>query len=682
MSDFSNLTGKFRIRKDASGASKRPRESQVCTQCRKAKLRCDLQRPCGSCERKDEAALCSYQRTFPGLNQPDTAEDRLAHLESLVKGLMQDSTSTSASFNPAVNHPIPLLGLESNDFDPRVPVQIADGENRARYVGSTHWSAILDDIQGLRAALSQHDDSPEPNSGIRSSATPAIGRDMIIFGSPSNYFMETIISQYLSPKIEIDRLLAVYFQGETFIIPFIHTFQFQRQYRAFWEDPRASNPLWLSMLFSICSVASMVRGTVGIAPTTREDVLAEVSHFQEAAGKCLVKGEYHRPERYVLEALTLYAHCINMQSLDPSREVGAIFGMIVRMAYEMGYHRDPDSLGSSMSVFEGEMRRRFWALCIQIDLMVSFQLGLPSNICPENCDTRSPRNLLDSDFDEDTQVLPPSRSETEAIGLLWFIVKDRQMVSFGKVCRDTLSFTEKSEPEILQLDNEIRRMYTTIPEILRTRPLADSISDPPFLVMTRIYVEFIYLKSLCVFHRKYMTRGNLFSTRSCVEAGQRLVSQFIEIYREFSSGGQLHRERWMLTNFTMNDFLLGAMVLCLAIHIHTRGKNLNPGHSVLDPATTDSILSLLRQAHTICIEKSPASRDARYVAQAIMTTLNKQNQESTTEIKSRGPPLLSQSESDPFYLGWLDPFQAGDEGVGLDWSLLDSVLVLEPEITR
>lgn len=681
MSDFSSLTGKFRIRKEVGGASKRPRESQVCTQCRKTKLRCDLQRPCNSCVRKNEATLCSYQRTFPGPNQPDTAEDRLAHLESLVKGLMQDSTSAS-SHTPVDQ--ISLLGHQSNDSDPREPVQITGG-NGARYVGSTHWSAILDDIQGLRAALSQHEESPEPEPATRPSTTPSTGRDMIIFGSSSNFTMEMIISQYLPPKIEVDRLLAVYFQGETFIIPFIHTFQFQRQYRAFWEDPNpsSSNPLWLSMLFSICSVASMVRGTVGIPPTTREDVIAEISHFQEAAGKCLVKGEYHRPQRFVLEALTLYAHCINMQSLDPSREVGAIFGMIVRMAYEMGYHRDPDSLGSgsgsgpgsgpgstsNMTVFEGEMRRRFWALCIQIDLMVSFQLGLPSNICPENCDTRSPGNLLDSDFDENTQVLPPSRSETEAIGLLWFIVKDRQMVSFGKVCRDTLSFTDKSEIEILQLDAEIRQMYTTIPEILRTRPLADSISDPPFLVMTRIYVEFIYLKSLCVFHRKYMTRGNLLSTRSCVEAGQRLVSQFINVYREFSPGGRLHRERWMLTNFTMNDFLLGAMVLCLAIHI--RRNNLGPAQSAIDPMTADSILSLLSQAHAICVEKSSASRDARYVAQVIMATLNKQNRvltETETEVKSRAQPMSH--SCDPFYLGWLDPFQAG-QGVGLDWSLLD-----------
>jgi hypothetical protein len=363
----------------------------------------------------------------------------------------------------------------------------------------------------------------------------------------------------------------------------------------------------------------------------------------------------------------MYAQCKNMRSLDPSREAGAIFGMVVRMAHEMGYHRDPDLLGS-FSPFEGEMRRRFWALCKQVDLMVSFQLGLPSNICLENCDTKSPRNLTDLDFDVDTKVLPPSRPEDEAIGLLWFIVKDRQMDSFYKVCRDALSFHEKSHTEILQLDSEIRRMFTTIPSALRTRPLADSIADPPFLIMTRIYVEFIYLKSLCVFHRKYMTRGNQFSTNSCMEAGQRLVRQFIEIYTEFSPGGRLHGHHWMLTNFTMNDFLLGVMVLCLVVHIHRRG----PQSSVIIPQAEEIILPLLKQAHAICVEKSSASQDARYVSRAITALLDGP---VTRAVAPTSPVEHRTSNSmDGISLGWLDPFYIED-GEGLDWGLLDSLLL-------
>jgi hypothetical protein len=48
---------------------------------------------------------------------------------------------------------------------------------------------------------------------------------------------------------------------------------------------------------------------------------------------------------------------------------------------------------------------------------------------------------------------------------------------------------------------------------------------------------------------------------SCIDAGKKLVGHFIEILREFSPGGQLYMHRWMLTNYTMNDFLLGVMVL-------------------------------------------------------------------------------------------------------------------------
>jgi hypothetical protein len=550
--------------------------------------------------------------------------------------------------------------------DPRVTDQSLE---EGRYVGSTHWSAVLDDIQELKIAVTRREDSPEPSPNLSSS--PDSNKASIIFGSPSDYPLEQVMDQHLPSRVEVDRLVSIYFQGESFIIPFIHTFQFQHQYRAFWAEPTQVNPLWLSMLFSICAVSTLIRGTIGIYPTAREEVITEACQLLAASEKCLVRGEYHRPQPLVLEALIMYAQCKNMQSLDPSREAGAIFGMVVRMAYEMGYHRDPDSLGS-FTPFEGEMRRRFWSLCKQVDLMVSFQLGLPSNICLENCDTKSPRNLTDSDFDVDTEVLPPSRTEDEPIGLLWFIVKDRQMASFYKVCRDALSFHEKSHAEILQLDSEIRQIFTTIPNILRTKPLADSIADPPFLIMTRIYLEFIYLKSLCVFHRKYMTRGNQFSTDSCMEAGQRLVRLFIETHTEFLPGGRLDGHRWMLTNFTMNDFLLGVMVLCLVIHVHRR----DPQSSVISSKAEEGILPLLKQAHAICVEKSSVSRDARYVSRAIAALLNG----PVTKVVAPALPVDGSNINavDNISLGWWDPFYIEDSNEGLDWGLLESLLLNQP----
>lgn len=343
----------------------------------------------------------------------------------------------------------------------------------------------------------------------------------------------------------------------------------------------------------------------------------------------------------------MYAQCKNLKSLDPSREAGAILDIAVRLAYEMGYHRDPDVLGS-LSVFEGEMRRRFWAACKQMNLMISFQLGLPSNICFENCDTKAPRNLFDSDFNEDTQVLPASRPESEATPLLWFIIKDRQMINFSKVCRHALSFKEMCEADVVQLDWEIRQMHAMIPNVLRTRPLSESIADAPFITVTRIFVDFVYLKSLCVLHRRYMARGNVFSTESCVEAAKKVVSQFIDMYLEFSPGGQLYFEHWMLTNFTMNDFLLGVMVLWLVLHI--RWKN-STRDSAIDNTIEIEVRTLLERSYTICAEKSSASRDARRISHAIRLTLDADRPThalvNTTEPQASTVPLMTPTNIQP-----------------------------------
>ncbi|KAL5325284.1 hypothetical protein ACEPPN_006409 [Leptodophora sp. 'Broadleaf-Isolate-01'] len=634
MTEISKFTSKFRLNGPAeptSGkVSKRPR--LVCNQCKKAKLRCDRGQPCSTCLKKGNGSSCSYQQqTSTTTGRNTLAEDKLQHLESLVTQLIQNQTSAVPGSYVAPN----VLDNSSDKLHGGHTPEEASSEAPDSYAGSTHWSAILEDIHELKAALAESpttlddDFTPPPESRLLN--------EELIFGDSTCYSLDQIISQYLPPKIEVDRCLSKYFQGETYIVPFVHTYQFQRQYQDFWADMDKTSPLWLSMLFSICHMASLIGRNTGSPYSPRIESSNGNGGFHTAAGQCLVLGKYHRPQKFSVQALALYAHCRNLQTLDPSREMGLILSMVVRMSYEMGYHRDPGSVGR-FTTFEGEMRRRLWASLKQMDLMTSFQLGLPSNINLEHCDTRSPRHLLDSDFDEDTAILPASRSENEPTKFLWFVVKERQIISFSNVCQDALSFEEKSESQIAQLDSEIRAMYTSIPSVLQTRPLSESIADQSFLIMTRIYIDFIRLKSLCILHRKYMARGNHFSTLTCVEAGSNLVTQFIEMNKEFSPGGQLYDNRWMLTNFTVNDFLLGNMVLCLAVHTCWRAGMQN---SPINPDTQKNVLELLKKSHAVCLEISPVSKDARRVSHIIRFTLNRASTEFSTATATPSSQQLS-----------------------------------------
>ena len=593
----------------------------------------------------------------------------------MVKQLMQNQgpmQSGSQSFPPSSR----AQDVAETQPDAMESLQ-NDRPSQIDYLGSTHWTAVLNDLLDLKELLRLTPEFQDLQSELPTTG-PTVGNEPI-FGAFSSFSLDEIISEYLPAKVDVDRLLAHYFQGPVFIIPILHKYQFQRQYGEFWANPAEVKPLWLSILFSICYMSAEVRKITDPDSPLLKDAFTENTFLHTAAGQCLVSGEYNRPQQFAVEALSMYAQSKHVQSLDPSREAGVILSMAVRTAYSLGYHRDPD-LSGPFTVFEGEMRRRCWAICKQMDLMTSFELGLPSNICMENCDTKSPHNLFDSDFDEETRELPASRSENEATRQLWFIVKDRMMVSFSKVCRDALSFSVKSEEDVAQLDQEIRQMYETIPQVLRVRDMSESITESPFIIFTRIYVEFIYLKCQCVLHRRYMARGNAFSTTCCIDAGKRLVSQFIDISKEFSPGGQLYVQRWMLTNYTMNDFLLGVMILCFALYI---GRNKDDQNGRIESVTEQEILRLLESSHIILVEKSASCKDARRVAHVVRLTLDSAQKPPFPASNIESPPgvarnleiaqpQITESYGSEPVSGPLEPVTFMNNPVGdFDWNMFD-----------
>lgn len=609
MADIANFTGKFRLQgPDSDRVTKRPRANLTCVPCRRAKLRCDKGQPCSSCVKRDDAARCSYHSSAGASEQStdrhSVAEQRLAHLETMVLQLMQGRNGLQHDeVTSPESESTSTVGLVSTVQ----PVKAGSTDTTDMYAGSTHWSAMLEDIQELRLVL--NNDEALGNSRDETAKGEC---QEVIYGLPSCYSLQELVTTFLPSRPNVDRLLAIYFSGETFILPILHTGYFHRQCDQFWDAPLHADPLWLSMLFSLCYMAEKIVSSSGASV-----VGTDAAALQTAAGQCLVLGRYHRPQRYAPEALLLYAQAKNFHGLDLSPDVGVVLGLAVRHAYYMGYHRDPDSVGL-FSPFEGEMRRRFWATCKQFDLMVSFQLGLPSHIRLENSDTRSPRNLLDSDFDETTTKLPESRPEDQPTRFLWFMVKDRQMVTFSRICQDALSFCHTGHERVQQLDAEVHQMYASVPSILRSRPFADSAMDAPFLIMTRLYIELIYLKSLCVLHRRQMVESRPDNVHAGAQAAAKLVTRFLDMYAEFSPGGQLQTHRWMFNSYTLHDFLLGVTTACLAVSIIRQ----HPDPAVRALARDMQVPDLLRRALRVCTDVSHASKDAARVARAVGLVLD------------------------------------------------------------
>ena len=236
----------------------------------------------------------------------------------------------------------------------------------------------------------------------------------------------------------------------------------------------------------------------------------------------------------------------------------------------MGYHREPRHF-SRITPFEGEMRRRVFFLVQTFDLLLSSQAGLPAIITEESCDIDPPSNLFDSDFDEDTIVLPPSRPWTDSTPVLYSCYKGNLCKVYREVYRQALSRLETPYNEVMRLDEELRKIHKAIPPSLAPRPISTAYADETYLLLYRLNSELIYQKSLCTLHRYYLSNYKQdatydFSRKACADAAIQMLRLQEEIYEACRPGQRFQNDEWMLSTLVTHDFLLAAMVLCQDLH--------------------------------------------------------------------------------------------------------------------
>jgi len=250
-------------------------------------------------------------------------------------------------------------------------------------------------------------------------------------------------------------------------------------------------------------------------------------------------------------------------------KVWLAFAGIIRLSLRMGLHRDPDHV-PNMSVYEGEMRRRLWNVMWQLDVLLSFHIGLPSMIRQIHSDTRPPHNILDSDFSKATRVLPPERPPNDLTPASYSIAKGRLAVVFAQAADASHAVTPPSHAEIAALNARIEDAHQKIPLPLQARPLEQCIADSADLIMIRCNLELLYQKTRCILHRRYLGeswRDNRFveSRRLCVEAAMEILRLHAAVHDASQPSGQLYTVRWYMSTLSSHDFLLGAMIVSLAL---------------------------------------------------------------------------------------------------------------------
>jgi hypothetical protein len=388
------------------------------------------------------------------------------------------------------------------------------------------------------------------------------------------------------------------------------------------------------------------------AETSSHPPLIPVKPLRSKTVQCLITGNYTNANSYALETLVMHLLSMYISKPDSSFDGWFLMGTIIRLAMRMGYHRDPKTLtaNSKITPFEGEMRRRRWHAILQLDTLMSFQMGMPSVIPPEFCDTEPPRNLNDEDIWPTMETLPPSRPNSDYTPVLYTIAKGGVMNMFRTVLVHTHSSTPPSYPVTIDLDAKLRETYASIPETLKWRPINQSFTVSSGLIINRSTIELLYLKSVIVLHRRYLNTERHdpqreFSRRACINAALEVLARQTELHAATSGPhGRLYEDRWMVSSLTAHDFLLASMVICLELSVLMRSpsSSLSPGKTgqVASPHFS-RLLDALLNSQRIWASKSAYSNEARTAALTLQLMIDKVQENNSFSAGDRHEPTTT-----------------------------------------
>ncbi|KAI2623017.1 fungal-specific transcription factor domain-containing protein [Hypomontagnella submonticulosa] len=586
---------------------RRNRVPLSCYPCRTRKLKCNRGTPsCENCVKRGDTQSCVYatptnrrknQSSAGASSTPDDMQNRIDRLEGLVLSLMHGganievSTGSTAAPAAASTTDSSSANIEQDDEGTMRDDADVDGDNsdvddglstslgmlkvdadkgKSMYIGQDHWHMLLADISEVKTFYASHKKELENSYQRVMSSKPATARDSPIFLLSAPPATEVELRAELPSKTAIMTLISRYFNSLDTAASIVHAPSFQQQLRSHWQDPSKSSIMWIGLLYAMLCLSMLSYHKVGDEPPEWKGRSLELAaEYRLRTVQCLVVADYTKPVEYTVETLLLYLFGEYSSRWDADFSLWIITGIITKLAFRMGYHRDADWF-PSVTPFQGEMRRRTWALIRMSDVIFSYQVSLPTTIYEHDTDTKLPHNIFDEEFGPTSKTLPPSRPMMEPSPIAYMISKTKLCIEFGNVLHAVSRVGKQvNYDEILLHDRRLREIIEEFPPHLKIRSL-EGFHDPVTLIIARYNLDILYQKVMCMLHRKHMLRARqnpryAHSRRSAIEASLEILGHLRTIYRECQPNGRLRSMKWYVSA-TSKDTLLPTMLVLLDLH--------------------------------------------------------------------------------------------------------------------
>ncbi|KAI1173239.1 hypothetical protein F4777DRAFT_558533 [Nemania sp. FL0916] len=440
------------------GQRRRARPTLACVSCRKSKIRCDRQHPCGACTRSrhktcvfeelrdpasrrsgvvsstsDTSGLPESQRQGPGpvtpasttltahehdddherarvppLHKPDSSilDTEVRDANAILNRLFQlerrldESTAAREPQPPEtrdkLSRPEGLL-IESY-LAADIHATSRGVFSKTRYFGQSHWMNGIIHFKSI-LELFEHQ-----SKDARSEAMAVLNRCKALARTIKAQRSPSIINKFgtnIPPRHVVDKLVDAYLRTLETVFRVLHVPSFRRDYERYWAAPDTVGMPFVIQLQLVMAIGCTIYDN-------------EFS-MRKSAVQWVTEAQYWLLGPPLKGKLTS-AGLQNMVLLTLARETASVggdlvwihVGSLLRSAFYMGLHRDPSRL-PKMSRLDAEIRRRLWNTILELELKTSIDSGGFPAISPDIADTRLPADLDDTDL---TEVEESTSAET------------------------------------------------------------------------------------------------------------------------------------------------------------------------------------------------------------------------------------------------------------------------------
>ncbi|KAG9248453.1 fungal-specific transcription factor domain-containing protein [Calycina marina] len=367
----------------------------------------------------------------------------------------------------------------------------------------------------------------------------------------------------LPEKMQADLLLDQYFECVDPVYPMIHRQNFYADYTHFWSLPLSEKVKTDGALIALI-FALLAMGAQFITTTPAKERQSTAKFYISASHQSLHVSSYLSTASVrSIQAMVLITYFLIND--NHASDGWAFAGILLRQAYAMGLHRNPDVYVPNASIFEKQVRRKLWQAVLLQDTFLTVLLSLPPSATHTDVDVE--------DLREDTSSIALSNTtDTAYMRGSWMLANlVQEAICSPRSLGIPICPTTRSKTKIVA---NFRAVYRSFPDVFRSW-------TPAYITQLceqgnkRVVRQTLFLTSN-YFHNVMLVHCSVseevaMNVRACLEAAHEAISAFFLLYLLCQSEAQV----WWVFN---HRAFLEAM--CIGNILQERAKEEN-GSEVL-----------------------------------------------------------------------------------------------------